>query len=30
MAIKFGNYNIGNTGNVLMFPLYMLMFLDQH
>ena len=29
-AIKFGNYNVGNTGNVLTLPLYMLMFLDQY
>ena len=31
-AIKFGNYNVGNTGNagaVLTLPLYMLMFMDE-
>lgn len=29
-AIKFGNYNVGNTGNILTLPLYMLMFLDKY
>lgn len=28
-AIKFGNYNVGNTGSVLTLPLYMLMFMDE-
>ena len=28
-AIKFGNYNVGNTGSVLTLPLYMLMFVDE-
>lgn len=28
-AIKFGNYNVGNTGNVITLPLYMLMFMDE-
>ena len=28
-AIKFGNYNVDNTGCVLTRPLYMLMFMDE-
>ncbi len=28
-AIKFGNYNVGNTGNITTLPLYMLMFMDE-
>lgn len=29
-AFKFGNYNIGCTGNIVTMPLYMMMFMDEN